>query len=190
VLEEICPGTCPWILDHEKVRWWLGCRGYSVLWMTGSPGMGKTHLAAYMIDTLRNDDTNPYTVLYSLCSNRQNKTLSRLLCVALHQLLEQNPELDAVAALERLNSSQSKPKDTVGCPRRSGRPTGCGPTPIRRQPPLDPGLGWSRNAPSPSPFRSSSSSSNPSSPAVSLSHPSGYEALSASATKILQFHSI
>jgi len=41
-----------------------------------------------------------------------------------------------------------------------------------RQPPINPGVGWSRNAPSPFPFRSSSSNSNPSSPAVSLSHPS------------------
>lgn len=48
----------------------------------------------------------------------------------------------------------------VGCPRRSGRPCGCGPTPIRRQPPLDPGLGSSRLPPSPTLFRSSSSSSN------------------------------
>jgi hypothetical protein len=61
----------------------------------------------------------------------------------------------------------------LGAPGGQAAPQGCGPTPIRRQPPLDPGLGWSRNAPSPSPFRSSSSSSNPSSPAVSLSHPSG-----------------
>lgn len=49
------PETCVWTLDHELVGSWLDPQSYSTnrLWIYGGPGTGKSVLAAYLIDHVK-----------------------------------------------------------------------------------------------------------------------------------------
>ncbi|GFF93368.1 uncharacterized protein PAC_16641 [Aspergillus udagawae] len=98
----IHPGTCQWIDSHPSLRWWSNYTSdRSILWITGAPGLGKTYLAAYLVESLSRRLTGaPTTVLYSFCNGQVNKTLSQVLCVALHQLLDQNRQIMAETNFE------------------------------------------------------------------------------------------
>ncbi|KAK5705915.1 hypothetical protein LTR17_021246 [Elasticomyces elasticus] len=114
ILQAIEPDTCVWILDINVVGKWLQRKTYTVLWMTGGLGMGKTVLATYLIDSLmtkiyRAGDKGKSTVLYGICKAHENNTLGKLLCVVMHQFLEQFPAINATQRLLRLER-QSKVK--------------------------------------------------------------------------------
>ncbi|GLA25597.1 hypothetical protein AnigIFM63326_002338 [Aspergillus niger] len=92
---DIQEGTCRWLVKVPVIKTWLLRESYSVVWLTGSPGMGKTSLVvnfakSYLALFGENKGSNDTAVLYSLCDSRDHETkkLGKILCVAIHQLLE------------------------------------------------------------------------------------------------------
>ncbi|KAF2476891.1 uncharacterized protein BDR25DRAFT_152549, partial [Lindgomyces ingoldianus] len=46
-------GTCTWITDHDQFLKWRDSPKDNILWLSGSPGSGKTIAMRYLIETLR-----------------------------------------------------------------------------------------------------------------------------------------
>ncbi|XMA14944.1 hypothetical protein WAI453_007735 [Rhynchosporium graminicola] len=91
--EGITIGLCDWFLDWEEIQSWMSEQMYSILWLTGSPGLGKTSLAVTFInsyDTIlrRSGKENSHAAIYSFCVPQQNDTASTVICIAIHQLLQ------------------------------------------------------------------------------------------------------
>lgn len=83
------PGTCEWITRHAQFRSWLAANRFSILWISGDPGCGKSVAASYLVDYLR--ETQPSSVLTTYFffkddSERQSKTATAV-CSILHQIL-------------------------------------------------------------------------------------------------------
>lgn len=59
------PQTCEWILDEPKFRDWKdSSTPTSVLWIYGPPGCGKSFLAQYIVEHLRDLKDFPTTISY------------------------------------------------------------------------------------------------------------------------------
>lgn len=115
-LENITAGTCHWILQHPYVRWWLETQEPSFLWMTGGPGMGKTTLSVFIIKALwdkfiKQQPPTAVAVLYSICNSHENKDISTIFSLALHQLLEQFPDLTEEVDIAEADAKVSAPKE-------------------------------------------------------------------------------
>ncbi|KAI1322949.1 hypothetical protein F5Y16DRAFT_403920 [Xylariaceae sp. FL0255] len=50
---EHTPGTCQWLLSHERYHGWMGKDGPSLLWISANAGCGKSTLAKFLVDHLR-----------------------------------------------------------------------------------------------------------------------------------------
>jgi hypothetical protein len=60
------PGTCQWLLHHEKYTRWRQKEQSGLLWLSADPGCGKSVLVSYLIDHLR-DSTNKMRVPEIVC---------------------------------------------------------------------------------------------------------------------------
>lgn len=49
-IDDPVPGTCEWILSHEKWQQWQSWPGSSLLWFTSSAGCGKSVMAKFLVD--------------------------------------------------------------------------------------------------------------------------------------------
>jgi hypothetical protein len=92
------PDTCEWILESEPVRWWCARNSPSVLWISGSPGVGKSTFLSYLVDNLLSKRSHHEVgrnsaVIFSFCMNLRNHTASQILSVAICQMLQQFPKL-------------------------------------------------------------------------------------------------
>ncbi|KAH8747004.1 ankyrin repeat protein [Hyaloscypha finlandica] len=92
------PGTCQWLLNHEKYLAWRREQASSLLWLSADPGCGKSVLASYLVDNLKNAG-NRLQVSESVCyfffkddSDEQNNSMYAL-CALLHQLYNSQPRL-------------------------------------------------------------------------------------------------
>jgi hypothetical protein len=92
------PGTCQWLLHHEKYRDWRLKESSDLLWLSADPGCGKSVLTSYLIDHLKNTENRlrvPEIVCYFFFkedSNEQNNAIHAL-CAVLHQLYTAQPLL-------------------------------------------------------------------------------------------------
>lgn len=94
MMEAIEKGTSQWLFQNPAVKDWRSGTDCNILWLTGSPGMGKTSLianfatsySAYFNEELQ--DT--VAALFCLCDSRdpENNDLGKILCVAIHQFLQ------------------------------------------------------------------------------------------------------
>ncbi|RMJ05227.1 hypothetical protein CDV36_014104 [Fusarium kuroshium] len=86
-------GTCEWILEDEKFQSWCASSDNHLLWISGCPGKGKSHLASFLGEQLshRTAEASSYPfVLKFSCKNtdiRQSTSLAVHLNV-LHQILQ------------------------------------------------------------------------------------------------------
>lgn len=122
ILQLIAPETCQWILNHESIEWFSRQKTYTVMWMTGSLGSGKTFSSAYLVRSIREDNTvwnhcKPRIVLYTTCNTDDNNTAGTSLCVILHQLLIQVPDL--IQSVDLKLFLASRPMNHYGIPRAS-----------------------------------------------------------------------
>jgi Ankyrin repeats (3 copies)/NACHT domain len=63
-------GTCEWILTDEKFLQWRDTIDTSLLWVSGSPGAGKSILSSAIIDSLEADTRGRKTVAYYFIDGR------------------------------------------------------------------------------------------------------------------------
>lgn len=101
--EQRVPGTCEWVLQHDKFLHWRQENTASLLWVSADPGCGKTVLSRSLVDEqLLSLDTENSSVCYFFFKDddedRQNG--SSALCAILHQLFVQKPVLLKHAMLD------------------------------------------------------------------------------------------
>ncbi|MCJ1379453.1 hypothetical protein MMC17_002554 [Xylographa soralifera] len=72
-------GTGRWILEHQRFREWQDSDEFSILWLYGIPGAGKTKLVSTIVDDTLKGLENDEVLAYFYCnrneSDRQNPKL-------------------------------------------------------------------------------------------------------------------
>jgi WD40 repeat protein len=78
------PGTCGWLLEESSVKAWLTWTpGSHILWYSAPPGSGKSVMAAFMIQHLRDRGIEPQYFFFQY-GDQKKRTLSHCLqCIAL-----------------------------------------------------------------------------------------------------------
>ncbi|KAF8535670.1 hypothetical protein BDD12DRAFT_983186 [Trichophaea hybrida] len=92
-------GTFEWLLKDEQYRKWLQDDTLNVLWISGTPGCGKSVLSAFLSERLANKtgnvDQRQPVVGYFFCrhDNDDLRTETAILRYLLAQLLDEAPQL-------------------------------------------------------------------------------------------------
>ncbi|PVH74731.1 hypothetical protein DL98DRAFT_658590 [Cadophora sp. DSE1049] len=96
------PGTCAWVTTNGLFTNWRDIATNKVLWVSGIPGVGKTTLMRYLIETQRRwlqkrtaSKEDGFVVAFFFCNSNDplRKTHFDLLRSVLHQILSQRNEL-------------------------------------------------------------------------------------------------
>ncbi|KAF5634278.1 ankyrin repeat domain protein [Fusarium sp. NRRL 52700] len=94
--------TCTWMLQETEYLLWLASPSSSLLWISGDPGCGKTTLAAFLIDNIKQhpemqdaDFIMAYFFFDANVAAQLNGTA--LLFALIHQLLQAKPTLAPLA---------------------------------------------------------------------------------------------
>lgn len=87
--------TCLWALAHPVIAKWMDSTADRI-WLHGGPGSGKSVIAAFLIDSIRDqinrsatNDSSPEIVLYFFCDNRSGSSLKRSSIAIVKSLLTQ-----------------------------------------------------------------------------------------------------
>ncbi|KAL8744463.1 MAG: hypothetical protein Q9190_003292 [Brigantiaea leucoxantha] len=108
-----------WLHDDDQYRRWLGpSPSDNILWLTGFPGSGKTYLASFIVDDLKQAHGSSRTpVTYFYCDYRQVEIHSAayILSSLLKQLVFSmyplpQPLLDLFSSYQRGTDSIAKPR--------------------------------------------------------------------------------
>ncbi|KAK0435972.1 hypothetical protein EV421DRAFT_1908255 [Armillaria borealis] len=95
--------TGRWFLESNQFQKWVyGSATSSCLWCPGNPGVGKTILAAIVIDYLRLLNHERKTLVLSIFCDYQSattQTIPNLLCSLLKQLVQDNGLSDPITSL-------------------------------------------------------------------------------------------
>ncbi|KAF2232324.1 hypothetical protein EV356DRAFT_578553 [Viridothelium virens] len=86
------PGTCRWILDHERFREWRQ-HSPSLLCLVRGPGKGKTVLGIYISRILQEIAKDEMTCFFSCEALNKPSTGSTILSCILFQILDQKPNV-------------------------------------------------------------------------------------------------
>ena len=97
-IEKPVGGTCLWILDNTIYRSWMLDPASTLLWISGGAGCGKSVMAAFLIDALRDNTKRgglDFTICYHFFSDRNSSQRFGhfALCGILHQLISANQSL-------------------------------------------------------------------------------------------------
>jgi ankyrin repeat domain-containing protein 50 len=98
------PGTCEWLLDHEKYKYWRQDPDSRLLWISADAGCGKSFWASFLVDKLRNSDVVCY--FFFKDDNERQRSATSALCALLHQLFSARPPLVIHAMAEFWNKGQ------------------------------------------------------------------------------------
>lgn len=92
------PGTCQWLIRHEKYQHWRQKQSSDLLWLSADAGCGKSVLLSYLIDHLKSSENKvqvPEVVCYFFFkedNNEQNDAIHAISAI-LHQLYTAQPWL-------------------------------------------------------------------------------------------------
>lgn len=91
------PGTCQWLIRHEKYQHWRQKQSSDLLWLSADAGCGKSVLLSYLIDHLKSSEHKvqvPEVVCYFFKedNNEQNDAMHAISAI-LHQLYTAQPWL-------------------------------------------------------------------------------------------------
>jgi hypothetical protein len=88
-------GTCEWVLINSQFTEWLNADKSQLLRLTGGPGIGKTMIATFLVDELKERAQYSESDLFAffLCDNKdeRQRTATAVLRSLLVQLLRQQP---------------------------------------------------------------------------------------------------
>ncbi|KAJ5455537.1 uncharacterized protein N7458_003801 [Penicillium daleae] len=97
------PDTCTWLTNNPSFVQWKDSVHHKFFWLHGYPGQGKSVLARYTLDMLREASCSPLDkqdkarplVCYFFCSDddQRTKCTTNLLASLIHQLLYEDPGL-------------------------------------------------------------------------------------------------
>ena len=94
-------GTCEWLCLHKDYLWWRSTTAPSLLWLSGSAGLGKTTLLTHVVCQLQEVQKTRVPkefVLFSFCEAHVNDRGSDIISVLIHQLLTNFPSLRRYAS--------------------------------------------------------------------------------------------
>ncbi|SJL10212.1 uncharacterized protein ARMOST_13596 [Armillaria ostoyae] len=100
-----------WFLEAEQFQQWIDGLVTSCLWCLGNPGVGKTILAAIIIDYLQSVEYKDKTLVLSIFCDYKSmttQTIPNLLCSLLKQLVQDNGLSSPITSLY----NQYHPKGT------------------------------------------------------------------------------
>ncbi|KZL70980.1 ankyrin repeat protein [Colletotrichum tofieldiae] len=90
-------GTCQWILGHPMFASWCKDVESSLLWLTGHPGCGKTILASFLAQHLKDsnphDKTSDVWVYYCDDKIEKQKDAKNILLGLIHQIVHRHHNL-------------------------------------------------------------------------------------------------
>lgn len=92
------PGTCQWLIRHEKYQQWRQKQSSDLLWLSADPGCGKSVLLSYLIDHLKSSENKiqvPEVVCYFFFkedNSEQNDAIHAISAI-LHQIYTAQPWL-------------------------------------------------------------------------------------------------
>ena len=88
-------GTCKWVLVNQQYAEWVAADRSQLLRLTGSPGIGKTMIATFLVDELKERAKRTGSTLFAFFffddKNENRRTATALLRALLVQLLRQQP---------------------------------------------------------------------------------------------------
>lgn len=92
------PGTCDWLLRHEKYFKWIAVESGSLLWVSADPGCGKSVLAKFLVTHLRvpvSGTERPSEVghFFFKDDNEEQRSAVFALRAVLHQIFSNNMAL-------------------------------------------------------------------------------------------------
>lgn len=92
------PGTCQWLIRHDKYRNWRGKQSSGLLWLSADAGCGKSVLISYLIDQLKSSENKiqvPEVVCYFFFKedNSEQNDATHAISAILHQLYTAQPWL-------------------------------------------------------------------------------------------------
>lgn len=98
------PGTCRWILEHEKYNDWYSTEGSRLLWVSADAGCGKSVLISFLIDLFTKSQVTPHTnVCYFFFKDDVNEQRSAVFALSalIHQICTVQPTLIHHATSQR-----------------------------------------------------------------------------------------
>ncbi|KKY33581.1 putative nacht-ank domain protein transcript variant [Diaporthe ampelina] len=92
------PGTCQWLIRHDKYRDWRQKQSSDLLWLSADAGCGKSVLISYLIDHLKSSENKiqvPEVVCYFFFKedNSEQNDATHAISAILHQLYTAQPWL-------------------------------------------------------------------------------------------------
>ncbi|KAJ4422570.1 hypothetical protein N0V82_002798 [Gnomoniopsis sp. IMI 355080] len=92
-------GTCSWILRHTQFQAWQQTSRRSLLWISADAGCGKSVMASFLVDHLKNNNENDNNICYFFFKDDSMEQNDAVISISafLHQLYSAHPELISFA---------------------------------------------------------------------------------------------
>ncbi|QKX57552.1 uncharacterized protein TRUGW13939_04669 [Talaromyces rugulosus] len=106
LLVSLVHGSCEWLFDRDKFTFWKSAdkihNRYRMLWIMGKAGAGKTHLAARVIEGLK-QSANKLAYFYCDAKDDRRRSVISILRNWAWQLLQEDPFLldDMISIIEK-----------------------------------------------------------------------------------------
>ncbi|KAJ5408240.1 hypothetical protein N7509_002123 [Penicillium cosmopolitanum] len=107
LLDSLVHGSCKWLFDRDRFTFWKSADKihdrYRMLWIIGKAGVGKTHLAARVIEVLKEQSANKLAYFYCDAKDDRRGSVIAILRNWTWQLLQQDPVLldDVIPIIEK-----------------------------------------------------------------------------------------
>jgi ankyrin repeat protein len=126
------PGTCEWITAQNSFKLWLRPGASEILWLRGTPGVGKTILMKYLISTVipsrrilshagpssNSGEVQDDVLAYFFCNEQDagRQSMFSLLKTVMHQLLQLEPDLTHALIAKRISTTMGPTYDFLENP--------------------------------------------------------------------------
>ena len=84
-IDKATPGTCQWIVNHDKFQKWISDDSSSFLWITANPGCGKSVLSSWLVDHLVANGHSVASFFFK-AGQSDREASHQALCGLLHQI--------------------------------------------------------------------------------------------------------
>lgn len=98
-------GTCGWFMDHDNFKQWRQSESSSLLWLTASPGSGKSVLAKSLADELTTTSSRTTCYFFFKDDFEDQRSAKSALSCLLHQLFMQRKILLSDNISKRLQAN-------------------------------------------------------------------------------------
>jgi Cdc6-like AAA superfamily ATPase len=79
-------GSATWLLDEPAFRGWISTLTPQILWISGAPGSGKSHLSTFSIQKLLQDGNNVVAYYYFHDNNPDTRSVFKALSAMVFQI--------------------------------------------------------------------------------------------------------